>query len=289
MTQEKSVEYSIDWIKATVPFEKTVPLILKELGGEDSSIWEDCRASRPYSDAKRCQFATVMWHEQYTEFKILVEMTGKDLSYIRENTDLKGYDMIKWLSGLGANFTRIDFAFDMRGFDGRPKDLYARWASGVLLTSAKKVRFIQERDGSGITGETVYFGGRSSEKFLRVYDKAKERGGKGKWLRAEVECKGTFANTFASTCIREMNTHNGGMTALKNIIPHSGTNWFDEAVKMAEWKLTPLANTGRKATDFEKWLWKIVAPAVEKGLKTGAPGFREFLIKALIEAGKHGP
>jgi DNA relaxase NicK len=96
------------------------------------------------------------------------------------------------------NITRIDFAFDNVPFT--PKDFKEAIEEDILhpdkniirsLTQRKSLHWhsepFQEReDGSGIGKDTCYFGSRSSERFLRVYNK---RGP----TRLEIEFKGVRA------------------------------------------------------------------------------------------------
>ena len=47
---------------------------------------------------------------------------------------------------------------------------------------------------NGRVGKTIYIGSRSSEKMIRIYDKAAEQNQEGVWIRYEIETKGDFAD-----------------------------------------------------------------------------------------------
>lgn len=96
-----------------------------------------------------------------------------------------------------AQFSRIDCAVDFTADNG----------SRLLETLGRLA--VQRRLGRGGTntqsdnGHTVYIGRRTSETFVRCYDKGAETGGEaGKWIRWEAEFKKKRANELTKYFLR---------------------------------------------------------------------------------------
>lgn len=91
----------------------------------------------------------------------------------------------------GATVRRIDLAIDIpETLDERA--LYADLKRGAAVTSSRSHQLITSN-----TGWTIYVGSRTSEKFLRIYDKQAEAGLDKPLTRIELECKGDYAEGIA--------------------------------------------------------------------------------------------
>jgi len=92
---------------------------------------------------------------------------------------------------IGGQVSRLDIAIDTdEAWD--VEDFRKAIKSGEVDTRARKAGVYD-----GLNGWTVYVGSRSSEKFLRIYDKAAETKTTDPWTRIELECKGDFAQSIA--------------------------------------------------------------------------------------------
>jgi len=168
-----------------------------------------------------------------------------------------------------ARITRIDIAVDASvpvDFEAMSESVQSKTAK----TLASTMSFVRSR-----TGTTVYVGHRSSEKFLRVYDKAGEQGTKeseGEWTRAELVLKGKSAISVVERLLADG----------KDVIPAIIRGYCDfddvggwdellgglEAVKVKR----PV-----RESDTEKWLLESVTKTLAKrSLET------EGLIEAFI-------
>lgn len=176
---------------------------------------------------------------------------------------------------MGANVTRIDLAIDWHD------PLYLatmKFAldTGDAVTRARDWNLIQ-----GKTGTTLYVGSRTSEKFLRIYDKAAEKGVDATWFRIELECKGDFARGVA--------LHVDGI----------GYEYFGDIIRgFCDWPTNPYwaqATTSptllegiprpEKQRDTFAWLMKTVAPSVAKLLVDDHEKFVTFLRSVYTRAG----
>lgn len=176
---------------------------------------------------------------------------------------------------MGANITRIDIAIDAY----RPLLLGSMklWLDrGDAETRARDWNLIQGRKGT-----TLYVGSRTSEKFLRIYDKAAEQGTDGPWYRIELECKGDFARGIAQ------HVDANGYDYYGDII--KGFCDFPEYVSWQEILTSPTLLEGipkpEKQRDTFSWLMKSVAPSVARLLIEDHEKFVEFLRSVYTHAG----
>lgn len=84
--------------------------------------------------------------------------------------------VIRWVLEHGGHFTRLDLAFDDRRQTVTVQQVHEAAQAGQAVCRSRYSRLIHEqRDFSDDTGLTLEFGKRSSQTFLRVYDKRLER------------------------------------------------------------------------------------------------------------------
>jgi len=130
---------------------------------------------------------------------LLVDLPGKAVACL--GSDLDGF--VAWSLERGK-VTRADFAIDDR--DGRITLDRIREveASGGLVTRWRSGMRVIERVNVGkVEGWTVYLGARTSEAYVRIYNKKGEQQEKGRdmsgvdsWVRLELEAKGKLADAL---------------------------------------------------------------------------------------------
>jgi phage replication initiation protein len=120
-----------------------------------------------------------------------------------------------WLSTwhfMGVKWTRVDVALD----DAGPNAIldigviYAESCARNLVTPFhdferlnKEKRSLHGEDKGVATGDTLYYGSRKSNMFIRIYDKAAQLGLESyKWVRVEGECKREQAVAMVDMIIR---------------------------------------------------------------------------------------
>ena len=122
-----------------------------------------------------------------------------------------------WLSLMrerGCRFTRVDAAMDDLGPEGLlsmaaiEEAARSRCLVSLFRTCEKRRRDMWELAGEGRaevleSGETLYFGSRSSDMFVRIYDKAAQQGEAFHHVRVEVEAKNGNAEELVTRIIAE--------------------------------------------------------------------------------------
>lgn len=101
-----------------------------------------------------------------------------------------------------TNFTRIDLAMDIMDESINFKTMLDYLTNNYVVTRFKQYKYIVEKeiqdDGQKTTGESIYFGSRTSDLYIRIYDKAKEREEfDANWIRIEIVFKRERANALA--------------------------------------------------------------------------------------------
>lgn len=176
---------------------------------------------------------------------------------------------------MGANVTRIDIAIDTpRWLD--LSGMHNELTDGLAETRARDWNLI-----TGRKGQTLYVGSRTSEKFLRIYDKAAEQGTDYTWYRIELECKGDFARGVA------LHVDANGYDYYGDIIRGFcnwpiNHQWLDLTASPTLLEGIPRPD---KTRDTFAWLMKSVVPSVAKLLIEDHEKFVSFLRSVYTHAG----
>lgn len=176
---------------------------------------------------------------------------------------------------MGANVTRIDIAIDT------PRWLDLEGYKNALDRGQAETRARDWNLITGRKGQTLYVGSRTSEKFLRIYDKAAEQGTDSTWYRIELECKGDFARGVA------LHVDSAGYDYYGDII-RSFCHWPNVYC----WEQTTASPTllegipkPEKRRDTYAWLMSAAAPSLAKVLLDDHEKFVAFLRKVYTIAG----
>lgn len=185
-----SVVFDWTWMNVPAGFEPTVGeaslagFILTRCGA-----WQRCKPRFGYSLAWREPIAgtVLQYSPSRPDMGVNVVWTGQTLA------KLDWRETLRLALDKAGRVTRLDLTLDVhdRAFD---LQLLAKLVDeGQVETRARSHRFVHSE-----TGDTLYIGGRSSEKFMRIYDKGGERGdAQGQYFRIELECKGAAARWVA--------------------------------------------------------------------------------------------
>lgn len=208
------------------------------------------------------------WHSENTKQGALLTLTGNDLAIIRQHPRLSVDGVIKAMLAVpGAKATRIDFAWDVEGFDADPDDLFDAWSQGRMKTHAKKIsRFVETGKDGTVKGKTVYIGSRTSQHMLRAYDKALEQGIEGDWLRVELEVKGASAHS-AARAEAEYGPVQTTLEKVDRFVKIDGLGWWD--VFMSGRLEVNIDKNPRKETDGRRWLVNVALPKVIEAYHDG--------------------
>lgn len=141
--------------------------------------WQIVKPRAPYSFARRSDDCTRTLYVHPLATHYTLEVSGGFCQRITESIPHLCADF-------AGQFTRLDIAVDMET-ETTPFEF-----DDFVQTERYKTRSRLESS----TGQTVYIGSRSSEKFCRVY-RYKPPHPRHKLLRAEWQLKGQYANAFA--------------------------------------------------------------------------------------------
>lgn len=278
---------SIDWLRITFAYGRDDfrDYQYTTQGGE----LRDRRPMKPYHDAKENKYQSIHWSDSHPEWRVMVEMTGKQLSEFRQDGHSIS-DLFKWAIALEGRFTRIDFAVDLFDCEGNPMDVYHCFHTSQVDTVAKSVSIVEKTRRKSTLGATVYIGSRSSERMVRVYDKGKQTKTRLDWIRVELEVKGKRAQQFAAI-IDADGVADAGLAYLADVIDWTDIPWFN-AIWSDDYTPVDIDSIGRPETDRERWLRTVVIPVIAEEVESGA----EWLVEALDailqsndDRDKHGP
>lgn len=285
---EIKIGFSVDWIRGTFPVNGDVNP--ENFTIEEKSRFVEVKAHGSYNISLESELVTVSWHTEYPEHRVLVQMSGKQLSKARRlgHTD---DDLIAWFAGGGARFTRIDFAVDIVKSGGRVMDFYDFWQTERYKARCRQVNRIDGKGLSSKIGETVYLGSRTSTRLVRVYHKGQEQGTPDDdWIRIELEWKKERARQMGKDMMK-----NGvvcaGLSHLRDFIPRTDFDWFEVAFRddIEQFNVDSL---GRKATNHERWIFEVCLPALADAVSDGIPGVKvalEAIVKSASDRSSHGP
>lgn len=253
------LKFAIDWLAVTVKGntnEKSFPdCAISALRGG----WRETKPFNGYTNAiENRNTANVSWSLRRADMGVHVEYSGAALGLYRmDGTDPA--DMVRWHAKQGHTVTRLDVAIDVIDTDISPRQLYEQLKSGKGNTKGgRNYKMWEKNDG----GQTLYIGSRTSNIFLRIYDKGAELHTDDVWVRVELELKAGKAREFANLIAND-----GSSTAiqrmrgvLRTVVDFPGKVWSgivgDEDVK--------LTDSTKKRTDTAAWLLELVAPAMGK-------------------------
>jgi hypothetical protein len=189
---------AVDWIRVTTKQFSAATLVKKYAFGFDPDDWSTSHGINGYDSRMQNPHGHyIMWNSQRPEMGTNMMFDGRACSELYK-LSVNLLDMVRELSQDGYQFTRLDLAIDIHGVEIDIPLLAQSEHKGsvnndpILVTKGKDAR----------GGSTLYLGSRTSEKFLRIYDKAKEQGlADVNWVRVELELKGETATKIASRIV----------------------------------------------------------------------------------------
>jgi len=187
---EKNVSLKIDWLSVTFRRGVTVsnhPDLVK--------TYTEARPYNAYNTAIRYDDGRMeLSHTTRPEMGTHIVCSGEVLS----NIGMDPMEALKHWQNAGAKVTRIDLAVDIKnyGFDVRHSTIEIEQER--VKTRAKQCPVW--RDPKNPKGYTQYVGKKTSEIYVKLYDKAGEMGIDDDWSRVEI----TFSADRADNAAREV-------------------------------------------------------------------------------------
>lgn len=277
----RSIEHSFDWFQYTIAW----PSDVKEWPVEPQEIAALVRTFSPnihlsdklynrplgqktysvggYSRHYDAGYCTVHVDPMRREQKCSVQMTGDDLRAYRASggTDDR---LLQFYTDARGKMTRMDIAFDLRGFGINLRKVYQDWKRGEVKTRARSIRPMTSafRDDTGEVHEatTLYFGSAQSNLMVRMYDKGAEQNTGEDWTRIELQLRDVRAAAAAADMMRH-GLSKVGIQLLRNYIPQCPYLFWRELMKA---KSIELSQIPRKDTEQDAWLYEVVLPLLAR-------------------------
>lgn len=188
-TEENGLRACVDWVQVTLKIVTPEQLILDILGLNPEEFYEAENGQYGYRRAKR--FGNIaVFYDGREDMGIHLQISGQGCreyeSLERKTWKQLFYDLVCYK----AQFTRLDVAVD--DFEGYFKisSLIRKIKGQELISKFKTATRIEKIDiESGESkGNTIYYGSESSRIQIRMYEKDKEREGKGHELEKDLKC-----------------------------------------------------------------------------------------------------
>lgn len=216
------------------------------------------------------------WHSELETNGLHVQMSGAVLRWYYAQG--RGwYEIMGWVKECKGRVSRVDLALDVKNSAMTPDVLCKpnlKPYSGRGRTPAFNV--LSGGDGSW----TIYVGRRTSDKFLRIYDKAKEQKDyDSDYIRVELECKGEVAHAvgWQFPALSEQGCLDMARTLIRGVADFNIPAW-DAAMESDNLVLS--IPQGRQR-DTVRWLLDTCAPALAKEIKKRP---KEPVIDQFLEA-----
>lgn len=251
--------FSFDWIRVTTKNDTPMKIINEFAFGLDFEGWKGTKPKSGYTHAVIHPWGhTIFWHIDRKEMGVNIMFTGRACNELYENgIDVLG--MIRGFSERKFRFTRLDLALDVKDVKIDIVGLLECEHSGsvnndpVLIQKGKHAR----------GGATLYAGSWSSDKFMRIYDKAKERKlDDVLWTRIEIQLAGRTATKIAGQ-MSQMSTEDCGMFTQRLIkgMYNPSDPVFQEALTGTPQRVS---STKNEEHDTYAWLMNVVAKSLAR-------------------------
>jgi hypothetical protein len=163
--------------------------------------------------------------------------------------------------------TRVDLALDVLG-KVDILDCVVAWEMGNVITRAKQYAHIR----SG-TGETFYVGARTSDRYLRIYDKGAQMGKGDEWTRIEIECK----RDLAEMAFHGYRLYGGGSVRekIQSFCDFPKVQWWVDAMNSQD--TAESLPKPSKSRNTRKWLMDAVVPSLARECELDVELLQEFI------------
>lgn len=198
----------IDWCSATFTQIKKIDEIFFIIGVPKNNFEYEEKGVFGYTECYSYGHIKIYTNPKNPEMGYHIIMSGqgcREYEKIIAERDFDWSDFFDWAIKFKGKFTRLDVALDSFKDELNLARVLSCCKKGACVTRIKylsEYRKIKLSDGS-IYGRTLYFGSRSSDIMIRMYDKKQERLDKNydvpfeTWVRCELELKHDAANNFA--------------------------------------------------------------------------------------------
>lgn len=239
---------------------------------------------RGYNRAMKLTHGVIHWHSENPKQGISVELGGAVLGAVRV-AGVTDRDMLLHISEVQGRVSTMDTALDLYNCEARPLDIIEARDNGSIDTRARNIGTYESSTliaGQWHKGDTVYIGSPTSDRQIKVYDKAIEVGDRFRdWVRMEMRWRDNFARSAHAAMVRfdVASTTRSAIQQMFTIPAH----WY--ALAMAG-ELADIEPVRRKETNTRDWLIAVILPVLERELSAEAREGGSRLADATLEAAK---
>jgi hypothetical protein len=181
----------------------------------------------------------------------------------------------------GHNISRLDISLTIWGVLDQSELIARHNVESVDYRKSLRSRpyAVSRIDGNG-DGDTLYLGSRTSEQFVRIYDKERAPNSDNSYktaLRYECECKEQLALSAYQGCVNPRYSATSCLSVLTGLLARRGVS----PALVGSIQSKPIAITGVPISDLEStlsWLKVQVKPTVSRLMREG---FEEEVLIAL--------
>lgn len=186
-------------------------------------------------------------------------------------------NLVKHLLNANFSFSRLDLAIDCIGFNLRPERATEEIDKKRCKTRAKSA---PRQDDAIQTGYTQYVGKKTSEIFLKLYDKAAEMGTNEDHTRVELTARHARADHAAREIVR-------GTDFRSMVVAFADFPFWDEWKEIMD-AIPVKLPAERSETNTERWLLDACAPALARVIYFASntefyEKFKDEVMQCLIE------
>lgn len=230
---------------------------------------EPIRPYPHYQEAYRLKCGAVVNMSDSEMQGARLDMSGEVLTKLRENgwhDDMIIREIAQ--SKRKRRTTRADYCFDVHGA-GSVRHTVNHWRAKQAKTTFRNAPKGWLDYGTR-RGQTIYFGSKDSDKFIRVYDKGTEMGMLNEaWLRVELQTRKEQAQALISDGIKgDMKT--AGRTHILASLDFPKLQWWQTAM---EGDTMDKEKVGRKETSWQSWMNRQVFDSILTHVKNVEDGY----------------
>ena len=268
----------IDWISATdlnPKYDKSSSHSALHDGN-----WSEAKGKNGYNLAQKHITGLVEYQNLKREdMGKHIVISGKTLQKIKDNYMLTEIDLLQYHISEGHSITRLDCAIDFKGYGLTVEEFVRAFESGNVTTKLRTATVIHSLTGAG---DTLYIGSMKKRKNLvRVYDKAKELGVDGDWIRVELQIMGKKATTTGKLITRTENLESDILGIIKSVCDFKTVAVWD--LLMNDQLQVKMQSEPKKLGDTEKWLIKQVIPALSRTIVLNVGFWAQFTMALQAE------
>lgn len=242
---EKQVSLSIHWIECT--FKKGVEV---KYHPDLSDTKTECKPFNAYNVGVRYPDGRIeLHHSARKEMGVHVVLSGAAL----DTFPIEPIEYLKHLISSGATITRIDLAVDALNMKLSPEVATERLKNGKCKTKATKSPVWND---PRVSGYTQYIGTKSSEIYVRIYDKGAEMGINTDWCRTEIVYRGKRAQGAAYAVLDNTDFR----SLVRGFVDFDGWKEWTEVMSMPPIKIKSVS----VETNTQKWLLQVAAASLAR-------------------------